>query len=393
MFRGLFRESTDSISSTETYESQLSDTLEVPTGSSFRGLQGEEAMEQIGESNNLTIPIQEPGGEPIKGSDKNEVPPELENLKVRRKYLRANLTKAITKFQLCIDNQEEYSAIFGAHSAVKLRFETLKEIESTIQRISPLDELEIEMQGFILYENNYTDTLQFLERLKHEDQNSTVNTSSTSANTSESKLKEVKIQSLTLPKFTGKENSSIDYFEFMDLFKTATEKYTDSSKAIILKNHVGFPASGSFGGILSTAENFPVMIERLNQKFGSPEVRLNKYVRKLLEYQPPKPLHGTELSARTMRSIADELAAIVRNLRLIDEESLTSENFMIALIQLKLPQKILIELNLGRDRSANLTLDGLFEAIENSVTSRELAELSEKRKLEGNLKTRRRDIM
>ena len=82
MFRGLFRESTDSISSTETYESQLSDTLEVPTGSSFRGLQGEEAMEQIEESTNFTIPIQESGGEPKKESDKNEVPLNLRTLRL-----------------------------------------------------------------------------------------------------------------------------------------------------------------------------------------------------------------------------------------------------------------------------------------------------------------------
>ena len=116
---------------------------------------------------------------------------------------------------------------------------------------------------------------------------------------------------------------------------------------------------------------------------------MNKYVRKLLEYAPPKAPPNGELSRKAMRSIVDELFTIVRNLRLIDAESLTSENFMIALIQLKLPQRILIELIIGRDPTASYNLDELFDAIENSVRSREMAEMSDKKFQDGNFKQRR----
>ena len=78
MFRGLFRESTDSISSTEIYESQLSDTLELPTGSLYRGHQGDDTMEQIDvipeKPTDFTIPIQESGGKSKKGGDKKSAP-------------------------------------------------------------------------------------------------------------------------------------------------------------------------------------------------------------------------------------------------------------------------------------------------------------------------------
>ena len=111
-----------------------------------------------------------------------------------------------------------------------------------------------------------------------------------------------------------------------------TEKHSATAKVVLLKNHVSYPAASAFGGMLATAGNFPVMVEKLTQKYGSLAIRMNKYIRKLREYAPPRAPPNGELSAKAMRSVADELSTIVRNLRLIDSKSLTSENFMIALI-------------------------------------------------------------
>ena len=119
---------------------------------------------------------------------------------------------------------------------------------------------------------------------------------------------------------SGKEDCKIDFFEFMELFAVVTEKYSSTAKAVLLKNHVTFPAAGLFGGLLATAENYPTMVNKLNQKFGSPAIRLIEFVRKLLEYALPKPHQGSELSANSLRAIADELSTIVRNLRLIDDQ-------------------------------------------------------------------------
>ena len=63
----------------------------------------------------------------------------------------------------------------------------------------------------------------------------------------EPEQREVKLQ-LTLPKFSGKEDCKIDFFEFMELFAVATEKYSSTAKAVLLKNHVTFPATGTFLG-------------------------------------------------------------------------------------------------------------------------------------------------
>lgn len=123
----------------------------------------------------------------------------------------------------------------------------------------------------------------------------------------------------------------------MELFAVVTGKYSITAKAVLLKNNVNFPADSFFRGLLATTENYLIMVEELNRKFGLPDIRLIKIVQKLLEYAPPNPHQGSELCANSLRSIADELSTIVHNLRLIDESSLTSVNLIISLLQLNLP--------------------------------------------------------
>ena len=62
---------------------------------------------------------------------------ELEGLKILRKYHRGNLTKAISKFQNAIEFGEETSTILGAYCAVKLRYESLREIEEKFKNCRP----------------------------------------------------------------------------------------------------------------------------------------------------------------------------------------------------------------------------------------------------------------
>ena len=142
--------------------------------------------------------------------------------------------------------------------------------------MSPVESIEEELSSFSAYEENYEATLAFVEHLKFgEAQHSHLN--STFTTKMESEQREVKLQSLTLPKFSGKEGCKIDFFEFMELFTVVTEKYSDTAKAVLLKNHVIFPAAGTFGGLLVTVENYPIMVSKLNQKFGSQAIRLNKF--------------------------------------------------------------------------------------------------------------------
>ena len=134
---------------------------------------------------------------------------ELEGLKIRRKYHRGNLTKTFSKFQSTIDSGEETSTILGAHYAVKIEIWLTTGNWSKIQKLSPVESIEEELSSFSAYEENYEATLAFVEHLKfgeaqHPHLNSTFTTKM------ESEPREVKLQSLTLPKFSGKEGCKID---------------------------------------------------------------------------------------------------------------------------------------------------------------------------------------
>ena len=94
---------------------------------------------------------------------------------------------------------EETSTILGAHCALKLRYDSLREIEERIQKLPPVEAIEEELSSFSAYEENYEATLVFVEHLKFgEAQHSHMN--STFTPKVESEQREVKLQSLTLPK-------------------------------------------------------------------------------------------------------------------------------------------------------------------------------------------------
>ena len=133
MFKGLkqlFHNSSeslsDSLSSTETIISEdeplEDDTATSPTTSMEDNVQKTNTTENsvAGAENNGAMK-HDPGTT------------ELEGLKIRRKYHRGSLTKAISKFQGAIDSGEETSTILGAHCAVKLRYDSLREIEEKLK--------------------------------------------------------------------------------------------------------------------------------------------------------------------------------------------------------------------------------------------------------------------
>ena len=116
------------------------------------------------------------------------------------------------------------------------------------------------------------------------------------------------------------------------------------------------------------------MIERLKSKYGNPTVLLNQYLRKLVEY---KGANSTEdNTAKNLRRRIDELSAITANLRQIDPTALTSESIILALVRLKLPREITLELSVKGELSDATTIDGLFQAVEESCRSREIADMA-----------------
>ena len=119
MFKGLrqlFSNSSesldDSLSSTETIiseEEQLEDgTATSPTTNMEGNVQKTNTTED-------SVACAENDG----AIKQNHSSTELEGLKIRRKYHRGKLTKAISQFQSAIDSGEETSTILGAHCAVK----------------------------------------------------------------------------------------------------------------------------------------------------------------------------------------------------------------------------------------------------------------------------------
>ena len=116
------------------------------------------------------------------------------------------------------------------------------------------------------------------------------------------------------------------------------------------------------------------MLDRLKAKYGNPTILLNQYLKKLVEYKGAT--SADDNTAKNLRRRIDELSAITANLRQIDPTALTSESIILALVRLKLPREVTIELSVKGELSDATTIDGLFEAIEQSCRSREIADMA-----------------
>ena len=76
-----------------------------------------------------------------------------------------------------------------------------------------------------------------------------------------------------------------------------------------------------------------------------------------------------------MRKISDDISVIIRSLKQIDGDILTSENIIMTLIQHKIPQQLLVEyqiMDVPKD-----TVDDLFSALETLISAREIAQLND----------------
>ena len=235
--------------------------------------------------------------------------------------------------------------------------------------------MEEEINGFANYEDRYLEILSEVEGLRNEQSMSQAMVPAGGRSLSHTRVRELRLENIRLPVFSGSgKDGEIDFSEFIDIFTRATLDHSDQSRILLLKANLCMPASGCLGGLRLIGENYKVMLERLKAKYGNPTISLNQYLRKLVEYKGAT--SADDNTTKNLRRRIDELSAITANLRQIDPTALTSESIILSLVRLKLPREITIELSVKGELSDATTIDGLFEAIEQSCRSREIADMA-----------------
>ena len=297
---------------------------------------------------------------------------EKERLLIQRKFARSNVTRFYNKFKSLLDDSDEESIDFANLDAIMAnlnqKFEQLKIIESDIQKVTSLEDLDKEIESFSMYEHKYEEATASIVTLKHK-----IEETSKEDNTSDNKNTNIKFPAIKLQSFSGKPGS-IEFLEFFELFAKATEKLQKADKCAILKSLLIFPASSIMSGLRLTSDNYDLIIERLHHKYASPKRIINRYVKLLVSFEPNRRSRNGDFSARELRSIHDRLQSYIRNLLLVDTDILTSERIILELLLCSMPKCLQIQFELSS--LPKETISDFFDVFNRLVEAREATEMN-----------------
>ena len=103
-------------------------------------------------------------------------------------------------------------------------------------------------------------------------------------------------------------------------------------------------ASECISGLTTTAENYNEAVELLKQKYGNTQVLINAYMQQLVSLPVIKSVNGV----KGLRKLYEKVESSVRNLKTLDVDPRSYGNFLVPLINAKLPNelRLLISRNL-----------------------------------------------
>ena len=231
------------------------------------------------------------------------------------------------------------------------KFEDLKAIECQIQDAVEITELEEELNGFQSYEEKFEASVLMVTEIEERSE-------TTSNNDAEKeKQQHIKFPMIKLEKFSGRKNT-MEFAEWFELFNASSQHLKEQDRTILLKSLLLPPASSVLAGIRITGASYELIIQKLFKSYGSDKILINRYLKRLLLFQPPPSRPNQEIPARNLRRCYDELNNIIRNLLYVDSKILTSERLLVELLLLKTPQSLQLDIELS-DKSKD-TIENFF---------------------------------
>ena len=283
--------------------------------------------------------------------DNADVPENTRKLKIKRKFSRSAFTKLNNKLLAAIEADEDETLIKGYMMNLQQKFEDLKAIECQIQDAVEITELEEELNGFQSYEEKFEASVLMVTEIEERSETASNN------DAEKEKQQHIKFPTIKLEKFSGRKNT-MEFAEWFELFNASSQHLKEQDRTILLKSLLLPPASSVLAGIRITGASYELIIQKLFKSYGSDKILINRYLKRLLLFQPPPSRPNQEIPARNLRRCYDELNNIIRNLLYVDSKILTSERLLVELLLLKTPQSLQLDIELS-DKSKD-TIENFF---------------------------------
>ena len=134
---------------------------------------------------------------------------------------------------------------------------------------------------------------------------------------------------------------------FWDRFQSSIEINSNIShvdKFAYFQSFLSPSASECISGLTTTAENYNEAVELLKQKYGNTQVLINAYMQQFVSLPVIKSVNDV----KGLRKLYEKVESSVRNLKTLDVDPRSYGNFLVPLINAKLPNelRLLISRNL-----------------------------------------------
>ena len=89
------------------------------------------------------------------------------------------------------------------------------------------------------------------------------------------------------------------------------------------------PAASTMIELKCIGENLETVLQKLHKRYRLDEIRMNKFVTKLIEYKPSTSKDNDVLNAKYLKRISDNLQGILRSLCSVKVDLLTTEGILV----------------------------------------------------------------
>ncbi|GFR34109.1 integrase catalytic domain-containing protein [Trichonephila clavata] len=270
---------------------------------------------------------------------------ELNKLKRKRGCLRGAVTKQITKIEsdilkpdITVEDLEESIELLTE------RGEELKLIDSQIESLIQVDQIEVEFESIEEYKEKITRTrfktrklIQKISKGSNANnswQVSNISLNSSSQNETQTKEKErIKLPKLTIPKFYGEISSAFSLIDGLEL----------------------------------TAEHYDHSIDILKERFGNKKVLINVHIDKLLQTSPLK----NSNDVKSFRSLFNHIQKNIRSLESLSVKKDSYSSILVPILTKLLPLDLLLEYNKLPSNTSDCEIDMLTDFLSSQLTARE----------------------
>jgi len=185
------------------------------------------------------------------------------------------------------------------------------------------------------------------------------------------KIKEQEESSVKLPKleinsFGG---DKLKWIEFWDSFESTIHKnkrISNVEKFNYLKSKLTGEAMQVISGLTLSNENYAVAINILKERYGNVQDVVNLHYNKMINLQP------ASNTTSSLRLFHDNINKHLRSLEVLHQD--VNQDVFVSIVTSKLPQDVLLQLEIQKGSTAKWTIKGLCERLLGYVNARERSE-------------------